>query len=111
MNLVRYRRNWLLSACAYSNGQQETMRLIKSIRLTAIVRLIERTWALRAGHLPCALQVSKIVSRESLVSGRTAWQSTLWRGHHVYKTIWQPRLGLSATLIPRELADSFCYFD
>ena len=28
------------------------------------------------------------------------------RGHHVYKTIWQPRLGLSSTLVSRELADS-----
>ena len=46
---VSYRRNWLLSACAYSHGQQEIMRLIKSMRFTASVRLIERTWALRAG--------------------------------------------------------------
>ena len=30
----------LFSACAYSNGQQETMRLIKSMRLAASVRLI-----------------------------------------------------------------------
>ena len=33
---LEYRRNWLLSACAYNNGQQGTMRL------TASVRLIER---------------------------------------------------------------------
>ena len=39
---IRYRRNWLLSACAYSNRRQETMRLIRSMRLTASVRLIER---------------------------------------------------------------------
>ena len=38
----KYRRNWLLSACAYNNGQQGTMRLIKSMHLTANVRLIER---------------------------------------------------------------------
>ena len=37
-----FRRNWLLSACAYSNRRQETMRLIRSMRLTASVRLIER---------------------------------------------------------------------
>ena len=35
----RYRRNWLLSACAYSNGQQETMRLTASVRLIKTMRL------------------------------------------------------------------------
>ena len=34
-----YRRNWLLSACAYSSRRQETMCLIKSMRLTGSVRL------------------------------------------------------------------------
>ena len=96
-----YRRNWLLSACAYSNGQQETMRLIKSMRLTASVRLIERTWALRAG--PSTACVTNVKDRHAMES--------VIRGHHVYKTIWQPRLGPSSTLIPRELADSFCHFD
>ena len=51
-----YRRNWLLSARAYSNGQQETMRL------TASVRLIERTWALRAGPSTVCVTSVKIVS-------------------------------------------------
>ena len=37
-----YRRRWLLSACAYKNEQQGNMRLIKNVRLTASVRLIER---------------------------------------------------------------------
>ena len=56
-----YRRNWLLSACAYSNSQQETMCLIKSMRLTASVRLIERTWALWAG--PSTACVTKLMSK------------------------------------------------
>ena len=78
------------------------MRLIKSMRLTVSVRLIERTWALRAGpYLPRAF---------TNVKDRHAVESVI-RGHHVYKTIWQPRLGPSSTLIPRELADSFCHFD
>ena len=47
----RYRRNWLLSACAYNNRRQETMRLIRSMRLTASVRLIERAYASKAGPL------------------------------------------------------------
>ena len=99
--IIIYRRNWLLSACAYSHGQQETMRLIKSMRLTASVRLIERTWALRAGpSTVCVTNVKDCHAMESVI-----------RGHHVYKTIWQPRLGPSSTLIPRELADSFCHFD
>ena len=87
-----YRRNWLLSACTYSNGQQETMHL------TASVRLIERTWALRAG--PSTACVTNVKDRHVMES--------VIRGHHVYKTIRQPRLG---PLIPRELADSFCHFD
>ena len=37
-----YRRNWLLNTYTYNNGQQGNMRLIKSMRLTANVRLIER---------------------------------------------------------------------
>ena len=37
----RYRRNWLLSACAYNTRQQENMRLIKSMRLTGSMRLIK----------------------------------------------------------------------
>ena len=46
---VDYRRNWLLSAWAYNNEQQGNMRLIKSMRLTASVCLIElRHW--RRGH-------------------------------------------------------------
>ena len=36
-----YRRNWLLSACAYSTRQQENMRLTKSMRLTGSMRLIK----------------------------------------------------------------------
>ena len=32
------------------------------------------------------------------------------RGHHVYKTIWQPRLGPSSTLIPRDLAGQLLPF-
>ena len=36
-----YRRNWLLSACAYNTRQQENMRLIKSMRLTGSMRLIK----------------------------------------------------------------------
>ena len=75
------------------------MRLIKSMRLKASVRLLERTWALRAGP-----------STACFVKDRHAMESVI-RGHHVYKTIWQPRLGPSSTLIPRELADSFCHFD
>ena len=31
--LYVYRRNWLLSACAYNTRQQENMRLTKSMRL------------------------------------------------------------------------------
>ena len=38
----RYRRRWLLSACAYKNEQQGNMRLIKNMCLTESVRLIER---------------------------------------------------------------------
>ena len=48
---ISYRRNWLLSACAYNNRRQETMHLIRSIRLTASVRLIERAYASKAGPL------------------------------------------------------------
>ena len=63
LGFLKYRRNWLLSACAYSNGRQETMCLIKSMRLTASVRLIERTWALRAGpSTACVTKMSKIVT-------------------------------------------------
>ena len=36
-----YRRNWLLSACAYNTRQQENMRLTKSMRLTGSMRLIK----------------------------------------------------------------------
>ena len=36
-----YRRNWLLSACAYNTQQQENMRLIKSMRLTGSMCLIK----------------------------------------------------------------------
>ena len=36
-----YRRNWLLSACAYNIRQQENMRLTKSMRLTGSMRLIK----------------------------------------------------------------------
>ena len=68
------------------------MRLIKSMRL------IERTWALRAG--PSTACVTNVKDRHAMES--------VIRGHHVYKTIRQPRLG---PLIPRELADSFCHFD
>ena len=42
INYSHYRRRWLLSACAYKNEQQGNMRLIKNMRLTASVRLIER---------------------------------------------------------------------
>ena len=54
-----YRRNWLLSAHAYSNGQQETI----GMHLTASVRLIERTWVLRAG--PATACVTSVKDRES----------------------------------------------
>ena len=36
-----YRRNWLLSACAYNTRQQENMRLTKSMCLTGSMRLIK----------------------------------------------------------------------
>ena len=88
-DIIYYRRNWLLSACAYSHGQQEAMRLIKSMRLTASVCLIERTWALRAG--PSTACVTNVKDRHAMES--------VIRGNHVYK-IWQPRLGPSSTLIP-----------
>ena len=41
--VLSYRRNWLLSACAYNTRQQENniMCLIKSIRLTGSMRLIK----------------------------------------------------------------------
>ena len=39
-NTNKYRRNWLLSICAYSNRRQETMRLIKSMRLTVSVSVL-----------------------------------------------------------------------
>ena len=59
------------------------MRLIKSMCLTASVRLIERTWALRAGpSTACVINVKDRHAMESVI-----------RGHHVYKTIRQPRLG------------------
>ena len=58
--LYIYRRNWLLSACAYSNGQQETMCL------TASVHLIERTWALRAG--PSTVCVTNVKDRHAMES-------------------------------------------
>ena len=48
---LTYRRNWLLSACAYSSRQKETMRLIKSMRLTASVCLIERASPKVSSHL------------------------------------------------------------
>ena len=60
--IYEYRRNWLLSACAYSNGQQETVRLIKSMRLTASVHLIERTWVLKAR--PSTACVTSVKDRE-----------------------------------------------
>ena len=49
---LQYRKNWLLSACAYSSRRQDTMRL------TASVRLIKRALASKAGprHRPHALQ-------------------------------------------------------
>ena len=99
---IVYRRNWLLSTCAYSNGQQETMRLIKSMRLTASVRLIERTWALRAGpSTACVTNVKDRPSRYGECNSRASrLQDSL-----------QPRLGPSSTLILQELADSFCHFD
>ena len=37
----KYRRNWLLSACAYNTRQQENMRLTKSMRLIGSMRLIK----------------------------------------------------------------------
>ena len=40
--MVTYRRRWLLSACANKIKKQGNMRLIKNMRLTASVRLIER---------------------------------------------------------------------
>ena len=36
---MTYRRNWLLSACAYNTRQQENIRLTKIIRLTGSMRL------------------------------------------------------------------------
>ena len=39
--MLHYRRNWLLSACAYNTRQQEFMRLIKSMHLTGSMRLIK----------------------------------------------------------------------
>ena len=43
-----YRRNWLLSACAYNTQQQESMRLTKSMRLTGSMRLIKSArWGVR----------------------------------------------------------------
>ena len=54
------------------------MRLIKSMRLTASVRLIERTWALRAGpSTACITNVKDRHAEESVI-----------RGHHVYRTVW-----------------------
>ena len=41
VHVVVYRRNWLLSACAYNMRQQENMRLTKSMRLTGSMRLIK----------------------------------------------------------------------
>ena len=41
MDLLQYRRNWLLSACAYNTWQQENMCLTKSMRLTGSMRLIK----------------------------------------------------------------------
>ena len=38
---INYRRNWLLSTCAYNTRQQENMRLIKSMHLTGSMRLIK----------------------------------------------------------------------
>ena len=42
ISLEHYCRRWLLSTCAYKNEQQGNMRLIKNMRLTASVCLIER---------------------------------------------------------------------
>ena len=50
------------------------MRLIKSMRLTASVRLIERTWALRVG--PSTACVTNVKDRHAMES--------VIRGHHVY---------------------------
>ena len=41
LSLMLYRRNWLLSVCAYNTRQQENMRLTKSMRLTGSMRLIK----------------------------------------------------------------------
>ena len=40
IGIAIYRRNWLLSACAYNMRQQENVRLTKSMRLTGSMRLI-----------------------------------------------------------------------
>ena len=67
-----YCRNQLLSTCAYNNG---TMRLIKSMRLTASVRLIERAQALKVGpSTTCS-----IPPLEMPRSLRSRWKSILSR--------------------------------
>ena len=57
-----YRRNWLLSACAYSSWQQDTMHL------TASVCLIEWAWESKAGPrlYPEAI-VTEFVNQEVVI--------------------------------------------
>ena len=73
------------------------MRLIKSMRLTASVRLIERTWALRAG--PSTACVTNVKDRYGECNSRASRLQD-----NLAAQTWP-----SSTLIPRELADSFCH--
>ena len=74
------------------------MRLIKSMCLTASVRLIERVWELKMG--PSTMCVVPLLEASAKITKITMEEYTIEsiiRGHHVYiKSIWHPILGARA---------------
>ena len=78
VNVMKYRRNWLLSACAYNNGRQGTRRLIKSMRLTVSVCLIERAWQRKGGAIYLERGDAKIkYTIKSIIQGPNNYGSFL----------------------------------
>ena len=84
-------------ACPYNNGQQEAMRFMKSMRL------IERAWALKARpSISCVThEQGTCQDRLKIMMEKYTLESVI-RGHHIYKSIWQPILGEQLTLERKE---------
>ena len=64
------------------------------MRLTASVRLIEGSRHLRRGHLLCDVKSRRCVS----IAMEEYVMDSIIRGHHIYKSIWNPVLGEQLTL-------------